>query len=324
MAPCIARFTTALLALAIPAVASAQTKAPLPIVRWMQSFEPDCRAQRGRLVMTDTPFMEADFNGDRQPDYLVSEGMFECRDRRGTDLFAGNSGRLGPEIHFLISSPEGHRQVPGFSANPYELSIEKQGNREVLVVTPSHSYSGDVKRIVWAWNGQKMDIVERRNGKGQLVDQEGRVTAARPAASPPAGGSAPAAGFAVRVILTPQAVSWLKRQKDQPLVEVIYQGNPRRGTPAQLIHPAEDVILLGDDRIPLPLSGGTVQATGAGLDQSLMKHVQGSVEASVLVRQARDPRNAMDTVGYLSCSPEKPLPLTTLRAKGLSLTCGPP
>lgn len=307
--PNAAHFALALLALAAPAIAAAQTKAPLPafIRAALAEDAADCRRAGGRFTMPTT-VETALVNGDALPDYLLDFGDVRCS---AFGSGSGYCGSAGCTLGVWVSLPGGHRQV--FSDNVQGWRVDRATSPNRLIAAMHGSYFGrtgaDSGEVALAWNGSTLAPL---------------AAAPRASTAPTAGTAGSPPGFAIRVTLTSQAASWLKRQGDKPLVEVVYQGNPRRGAPAELVHPADGVILLGDDRIPLPLAGGTVRATGAGLDQSLLKHVQGPVEASVLVRQAREPRNAMDAVGYLSCSPEGPVALTTLKAKGIALTCGPP
>lgn len=302
-----ARFTFALLTATLPIAAHAQNTAPLPeaIAKSFTEDAADCRRAGGRISLPKTA-ETAFLNGDALPDYLVDLGEVRCT---AFGSGSGYCGTAGCAVGIWMSMPGGYRQVYGDNLQQWRVDRTMRPNR--IIAWMHGSYFGragaDGGEVVLAWNGKDLAPLK---------------PAARPA-STPASGSTPA-GFAIRVTLTSQAVSWLKRQGDQPLVEVIYSGNPRRGAPAQLVHPVDGTILLGDDRIPLPMAGGTVRATGDGLDQSLLKHVQGPVEASVLVRQAREPRSAMDAVNYLSCTPDGPVPLTTLKAKGIALTCGPP
>jgi hypothetical protein len=304
-----ARLALALVALAVPSVAAAQTKAPLPefIRKSFAEDAADCRSAGGRISLpatADTAFL----NGDALPDYLVDLGEVRCT---AFGSGSGYCGSAGCAVGVWMSMPGGYRQVAAENLQAWRVDRSVRPNR--IVARMHGSFFGrsgaDGGEVALAWNGTDLVPVK---------------AAARPAAAPAVGGAAAPTGFAIRVTLSPQAVAWLQRQGDQPLVEVVYSGNPRRSAPAQLVHPADGVILLGDDRIPLPMTGGAVRATGAGLDTSLLRHVQGPVEASVLVRQAREPRSAMDVVGYLNCAPEGPVPLATLQAKGLALSCGPP
>lgn len=266
----------------------------------------ECRAAGGRFTLPAT-VQTAMLNGDALPDYLVDFGEVLCS---AFGSSSGHCGSAGCALGIWMSLPGGYRQVSADNYQGWRVDRSVQPNR--LIVYMHGSYFGragaDGGEVALAWNGENFAAMK---------------AATRPAPVPAAGGAA-APGFAIRVTLTPQAVSWLKRQGDQPLVEVVYSGNPRRNAPASLVHPADGAVLLGDDRIPLPMAGGTVRATGSGLDTSLLRHVQGPVQASVLVRQAREPRSAMDVVGYLNCTPEGPVPLATLQAKGLALSCGPP
>jgi hypothetical protein len=302
------RMILALLALAPPAAAPAQTTVPIPdvIARSFAEDSADCRRAGGRISLPKTA--EAAFlNGDALPDYLVDLGQVVCT---AFGNRSGYCGTAGCAVGIWMSLPGGYRQVYGDNLQEWRIDRSVRPNR---IVAWMHGYyfgrtGVDGGEVVLAWNGAEFAPVK----------------AAPRAVAAPAATSAASTGFPIRVTLTPQAVSWLKRQGDQPLVEVVYFGQPRRGAPANLVHPADGNILLGDDRIPLPLGGGTVRATGAGLDQSLLKHVQGPVEATVLVRQAREPTNPMHVVNYLSCTPEASLPLATLKAKGTALSCGPP
>ena len=132
--------------------------------------------QDGKLINGLGIFIPGEFNGDGKPDYiLVAESP--CAYFPPADL-PGYYGRLGGPTHeFVLSTHDGYAVVEGAFASQYtEAGSVKQrsdGRSVVEVDYGSTGRCGYVDKDVWAWTGRKMDIIERRNEKGQLVDQEG-------------------------------------------------------------------------------------------------------------------------------------------------------
>lgn len=123
-------------------------------------------------------FIAADFNGDGQPDFLI------MTPGRGCVTQGPSFGNAGPPNDFVLSTADGYRVVDGFMGWTAAATVERRGERDVLVYAGGgfNGSCGVVTQAVWGWNGREMDIVERRNDRGESVDREG-CTQAQAAAS---------------------------------------------------------------------------------------------------------------------------------------------
>lgn len=119
-------------------------------------------------------FVATDFNGDGQTDFVIATASQGC----------GGAGPGAGAVDFILSNAGGYRAVEGFRGSIDSTMVKRRNGRSV-VEYPGGFFGncGEVALAEWGWNGQKMDVVERRNGKGQTVDQEGCEVAARPAAA---------------------------------------------------------------------------------------------------------------------------------------------
>lgn len=125
------------------------------------------RPDRGGFVATD-------FNGDGQPDFVIATASQGC----------SGAGQGPGTVDFIVSASGGYRAVEGF-AGSFDSAMLKRRNGRDVVEYPGGFFGncGEVAFAVWGWNGQKMDVIERRNSQGQTVDREGCAVAARPAAA---------------------------------------------------------------------------------------------------------------------------------------------
>ncbi|GGD90422.1 hypothetical protein GCM10011515_07530 [Tsuneonella deserti] len=134
------------------------------------------RPDRGGFVATD-------FNGDGKPDFVVVTSGQGC----------SGEGPGPGATDFVISRSDGYRAVEGF-AGALEPQMVKQRDGKDFVEFPGGYFGncGEVAVSVWGWSGQEMEVVERRDSKGQRVDKEGCALAAQ---SKGAAGSKPPLPF---------------------------------------------------------------------------------------------------------------------------------
>lgn len=134
------------------------------------------------FAKTDYSFIPADFNGDGKSDYVMFTPSGGCDD--GVENHNYGS-RGGPPTEFVISTPTGYQAFEGFGGWVDAKMIQRRGSRDVLVFSQGmNGRCGFVRDAIWGWTGSGVDVVERRNERGQIVDKEGcPATAAAPAAS---------------------------------------------------------------------------------------------------------------------------------------------
>lgn len=151
-------------------------------------------------------FLAGDFNGDGRPDFLAITPSGGCS-------FEGAPyGRAGPPNSFLLSTASGYQVNEGFMGYISTGMIKRRGDRDVLDYRGSFNGTcGFIEYIVWGHAGGKMDVIERRNDKGALVDREGCAVAAKP--SSPTGNFPPipkgfyAAGMSCAAAIDERAIS---------------------------------------------------------------------------------------------------------------------
>lgn len=127
-------------------------------------------------------FITAEFNGDGRPDYLVVTPGHGCASE------GPPYGNAGPPHDFVLSTASGYRARDGFMGWAGPAMIERRGDRDVLAYAGGgfNGRCGAVVAAVWGWNGQAMAVVERRNDRGEIVDEQGCAAGGREVA----GGSA--------------------------------------------------------------------------------------------------------------------------------------
>lgn len=126
-------------------------------------------------------FVSADFNADGKPDFVVTTPAHGC-------VASGPAyGDQGPPVDFIVSTAGGYKAFDGFMGWMAPAMIVRRGDRDVLDLPGGfNGRCGIVTKVTWGWTGGAVDVVERRNDHGQLVDREG-------CAQPAAGGGATAA-----------------------------------------------------------------------------------------------------------------------------------
>lgn len=303
---------------ATPAAAQPAPQLPPPVKAWADRMVRECRAEGGR-TNGRVDFEQGFFNADALPDYIIHHASFECSAWGAS----ANCGTAGCSSDVLMSLPGGYR--PAWQINAWELAVDRTVRPNRILATLHGSFFGrtgaDGGKALFAWDPVKQTF--QRIASGPLDGPMPKpAAAARPAPAVQATGGSP--GFAVAVELTPAAQQWFQRQKDRPVLVAMYQGIPKRGAPADVVQPTEDIVLLGEDRVPLAASGGTVRVTEAGIDRTLLRWVQGEPEVALLVTHARPPRSDMDAERFLNCTPDANPKLSAVRARGTKLRCGPP
>lgn len=122
--------------------------------------------------------LTADFNADGKTDYVISDDRFLCADEGG-----GQSawGRAGPHNEFLVSSPSGYALSDGFGSYLDASNIKGRRQGDVIQLDwEDMSSEGCAGKFTatWSWTGKKMDLTDRRNAKGQKVDELGCAASA--------------------------------------------------------------------------------------------------------------------------------------------------
>jgi hypothetical protein len=175
---------------------------------WQRNAAASCARARLRFVAprlvpyvdfdrTPNGFIRADFNGDGQADFLVITPNDGCVD--SGPIQYGSHG--GPPANFVMSTASGYSVFQGFGAYVESRMIERRGDRDVLNLALSFNATGrcgPVANAIWGWNGSTITVIERRNPKGEIVDQEGCATTARPAPAT-ATAAASASGLPIRL-----------------------------------------------------------------------------------------------------------------------------
>lgn len=286
----------------MPVPAVGQKAAPPPPVKaWFDETVRECKANGGKISGSPA-WSEGYFNGDNLPDYVIEEASITCSEW-GSSAFCGTLG-CGHDIR--VSLPGGYRTVN--SITTFDIDIDRSVRPNRLLIT-----GNDGKKVVWGWNAknQELDLVAVGS------------TAASPAKAAP-DNRLITKGFRVVVELTPAARAWYQRNGDRPVLLAIYQGTAKKGAPPAVVNPAEDVVMAGEDRIPLPVTGGVVQVSEHGLDHDVVRWIAGEPEVSMMVGQAKSPKST-DFERFLECGPASDAQkLSVVRAKGVRLRCEAP
>lgn len=122
-----------------------------------------------RFAVRQGGFLTADFNGDGRPDFLVVTADQGCA------VEAPAYGQAGPPADVILSTAAGYAVIEGFAGWPHPAMIRRRGGRDVLEYGQGgfDRRCGIVMTAVWAWDGRGMNIIERRNDRGDRVDADG-------------------------------------------------------------------------------------------------------------------------------------------------------
>ena len=172
-----------------PAVAAHAALPAAALAAWERHARGECRDMGARFgavrfipiqsvdperepAANEGVFFAAEFNGDGRPDFVVTTENGGC---------AGEPdyGKMGPPHDFIVSTADGYQAAYGFNGYIDPKHVRRRDKRDVIEY--NRGWNGDcgyVETIVWAWTGTKMEAIERRNDKGQLVDNEGCAIAA--------------------------------------------------------------------------------------------------------------------------------------------------
>ena len=121
-------------------------------------------------------FASAQFNTDGHADFVVTTPGGGC-------VAEGPAyGDQGPPVAFVVSAGDGYEVFDGFMGWVSPAMIIRRADRDVLDLPGGFNGAcGPVTQIVWGWTGDRIDVLERRNDRGQVVDRDG---CARQAAFP--------------------------------------------------------------------------------------------------------------------------------------------
>jgi len=113
-------------------------------------------------------FLSADFNADGNLDFVVTTPGHGC-------AASGPAyGDRGPPVDFIVSTAGGYKVVDGFMGWIAPAMIVRRGDRDALDLPGSfNGRCGTVAKVTWGWTNNGIDVVERRDDRGQPVDREG-------------------------------------------------------------------------------------------------------------------------------------------------------
>lgn len=161
-----------------PAAADAAGAPPAPAPVELQRLITERREACGGKVAKDFgKTSRADFNGDGKTDYVLSQENFLCADEPGGQM---TWGKGGPHYEFLVSTAAGYTLDEGFYTAG-GISIVPRPKGDVVQLEHENMSSegcAGAFTITWSWTGRKMDVTDRRNAKGQKVDEGGCAAAA--------------------------------------------------------------------------------------------------------------------------------------------------
>lgn len=160
-----------------PAATPPATAQPPEIAQWVEGLRRECNEGGGRWGGVSDYITTGDFNGDGRTDYILNQGGAACPhpDLGVAGMFGG--GNAGTAHQFLLSGANGGYALHhGFSTGWLEPSnIVRRGDRDVVVLEGSWRRSGgEVTRVIWGWDGNAINVVERQDAQGRSVDEEGR------------------------------------------------------------------------------------------------------------------------------------------------------
>jgi hypothetical protein len=168
------------------AVPASGTLAPAALAAWEAHARNTCRLMQERFVAkrferftgggqeftsTGNGYLTADFNGDGKTDYIMFTPNGGCAEDEGSRSYGS---RGGPPTDFVISTPTGYKLFEGFGGWVVADMVKRRGDRDVLVFSDGRNGDcGFIREAVWGWSGNGVEVIERRNDRGALVDQEG-------------------------------------------------------------------------------------------------------------------------------------------------------
>lgn len=131
---------------------------PLALREWFQAANAECTRSGGVFSSSedDGAYWQAgDFNGDGQPDFLVTRAALQCSD---TMIFSG--GTRGQAYEVLISTSDGHVLLDGGILAHDADVVQRQGRTVVLTPDPL-----DEEMLqYWAWDGSKLAVTGEVEG----------------------------------------------------------------------------------------------------------------------------------------------------------------
>lgn len=187
---------------ATPAATASATLPPEALAAWERFARGECRTLGARFqpvrfvparsvdpereqAATQGAFFAAELNGDGRPDYVVTTENWGCAGE-------ADHGKMGPPHDFILSSAGGYQAAYGFNGGVGPDDVKRRGKSDVIEYRRGWNGScGYIETAVWGWNGKAMDVIERRNDKGQIVDKEGCPVSASSRASAAATGFPP-------------------------------------------------------------------------------------------------------------------------------------
>jgi len=149
---------------------------PAEVEQWVQSVRQECLDADGRWGGIEDYLLPADFNGDSRTDYVLMRQGMVCTTAEGGSLEGLLWGNPGPANDFLVSRPDGgHEVFAGFRVPEFDRrSLTTRDGRTIVTLDGVWLVpGGEIHRVVWGWNGQRMAVLERQNAAGLSVDEEG-------------------------------------------------------------------------------------------------------------------------------------------------------
>ncbi len=185
-----------------PTVAANTALPPEALTAWESFARGECRTPGARFqpvrfvsarsvnperepTAAEGAFFVAELNGDGRPDYVVTTENWGCAGE-------ADHGKMGPPHDFILSSAGGYQAAYGFNGGIGPDDVKRRGERDVIEYRRGWNGScGYIETAVWGWNGKAVDVIERRNDKGQIVDKEGCAISASSRAGAAATGFPP-------------------------------------------------------------------------------------------------------------------------------------
>lgn len=137
--------------------------------RWTTELVQACLEADGSAHVIEPPYFTAELNGDGIKDFVLQGDRVDCT---GVGALYGNAG---PPNSFVISSARtGYRLVDGFSAPLSTSNIQREDDRDVIVIEGErYAAAGVITKVVWGFDGEEMVVVRRENKDGIAVDEDG-------------------------------------------------------------------------------------------------------------------------------------------------------
>lgn len=129
---------------------------PGPIRQIIDEARAQCEPANGSFSFNPATILEADFNRDNAPDYVVSATAFICSG--SNDIYNTPAGH--PHYLFLSSGPNVLRLDRSTSPHAYSARIENTTPPQLVYTQPCASTLGAAAtQSRWGWSGTAMALI---------------------------------------------------------------------------------------------------------------------------------------------------------------------